>query len=416
MKKVITLVALCLIATMGFAQKSNVSKAKNKAGNIENPDIPGAIEAINAALVDPTTQGQALTLHTAGYVYEMKCDYDRQAAQKAGNQPDALVLGESATKALNYYLEAYEKDQQPNAKGKVAPKFENRIKESVLKFYNRYIFVNYGASLYSNQQYAEAVKAFDQHLSILDLPFIANAKERPAVDSIYRQVQYFSAISTQLSGDEDGAIAKYEKIKNNGYEENNIYQFLYNLYVSRKDTTNFVRVLEQGKQRFPDEFFYLGTLINYYLDNNQRQKASDALEEAIQHDPTNAKYYSTKGDLLFEAKQIDEAMKYYDKAIEMAPNSSDAWFNKGRALNNVAFNMDQRINTIADQKMYNEKKKEVMAKFKEAMTFLEKAKELDNQNMDALRMLKSLYFRFSTNDKSYEKKYNELDKYMQSLM
>lgn len=416
MKKVITLVALCLIATMGFAQKSNVSKAKNKAGNIENPDIPGAIEAINAALVDPTTQGQALTLHTAGYVYEMKCDYDRQAAQKAGNQPDALVLGESATKALNYYLEAYEKDQQPNAKGKVAPKFAPRIKESVLKFYNRYIFVNYGASLYSNQQYAEAVKAFDQHLSILDLPFIANAKERPAVDSIYRQVQYFSAISTQLSGDEDGAIAKYEKIKNNGYEENNIYQFLYNLYVSRKDTTNFVRVLEQGKQRFPDEFFYLGTLINYYLDNNQRQKASDALEEAIQHDPTNAKYYSTKGDLLFEAKQIDEAMKYYDKAIEMAPNSSDAWFNKGRALNNVAFNMDQRINTIADQKMYNEKKKEVMAKFKEAMTFLEKAKELDNQNMDALRMLKSLYFRFSTNDKSYEKKYNELDKYMQSLM
>ncbi len=415
MKKIITLVALCLIASFGYAQKSNVNKAKTKAGNVESPDIPGAIEAINAALVDPSTAGQALTLHTAGYVYEQKCEADRASAQKAGTQADAILIGASALKAYDYYMQAYEVDQQPNAKGKIAPKFEGRIKESILKFYNRYYFVNLGANLYNGQQYTEAIKAFDTHLNIINLPFIAGTKECPVVDSIYHQVEYFSAICTQLSGDENGAIAKYEKIKNNGYEESRIYQFLYNLYVSRKDTVNYLRVLEDGKKRFPNEFFYLGTLINYYLDNNQRQKASDALEEAIQQDPTNPKYYSTKGDLLFDAKQIDEAMRYYDKAIEMAPESSDAWFNKGRALNNVAFSMDQRINYISDQKMYNEEKKRVNAKFKEAMSCLEKAKELNDENEDALKLLRSLYFRFSTNDKSFEKKYNELNKHMELL-
>lgn len=415
MKKIITLVAICLIASFGYAQKSNVNKAKNKAGNVENPDIPGAIEAINAALVDPTTQGQALTLHTAGYVYEQKCEADRAAAQRNGTQPNAITIGESAMKAYDYYMQAYEADQQPNAKGKIAPKFEGRIKESILKFYNRYYFVNLGANLYNNQQYAEAIKAFDTHLNIVKLPFISGTKECPAIDSIYHQVEYFSAICTQLSGDETGAIVKYESIKNNGHEENRVYQFLYNLYVSRKDTTNFVRILEEGKQRFPNEFFYLGTLINYYLDNNQRQNASNALEEAIQKDPTNPRLYSTKGFLLFEAKQTEEAMKYFDKAIEMAPESSDAWFNKGRALHDIAFGMDQRISVIGDQKMYNEEKKKVNAKFKEAMTYLEKAIELNNENEDALKLLKKLYFRFSTNDKTYEKKYNKLDEQMQLL-
>ncbi|MDO4191428.1 MAG: tetratricopeptide repeat protein [Bacteroidales bacterium] len=416
MKKVIMLVALCLIASLGYAQKSNINKAKNKAGNVENPDIPGAIEAINAALVDPSTKGLAETLFTAGYVYEQKAEADRANAKKAGTQPDAIVIGESAAKAYEYYIQAYELDQQPNAKGKIAPKFTNRIKESVLRFYNNYYFVNLGANYYNSQRYAEAIKAFDTQLDIINLPFIAGTKECPTVDSIYHQVQYFSAICTQLSGDTKGAIAKYENIKDNGYENDRIHQFLYNLYVSEKDTTNFLRILEQGKQRFPDNFFYLGTLINYYMSNNQRQKASDALEEAIQRDPTNAKYYSTKGDLLMEVKQTTEALKYFDKAIEMAPESSDAWYNKGRAIYNIAVDMDTKTAYISNQKMYDEEKKKVNAKFKEALTYLEKARELDGQNEEALRLLKTLYFRFSATDKNFEKKYNEIERYMQSMM
>ena len=52
---IVALLAMGIIAT-GSAQKSNVSKAKNKALNVESPDFEGAKEAIAAALQDESTK------------------------------------------------------------------------------------------------------------------------------------------------------------------------------------------------------------------------------------------------------------------------------------------------------------------------------------------------------------------------
>lgn len=66
---IVSLLVMGIIAT-GSAQKANVSKAKNKALNVEAPDFEGAKEAIAAALQDESTKNSVDTWYTAGLVYE----------------------------------------------------------------------------------------------------------------------------------------------------------------------------------------------------------------------------------------------------------------------------------------------------------------------------------------------------------
>ena len=67
MKKIILSLFLVISFTLSFAQKSNVSKAKNKA-LMENPDFTGAREAIKLALNDSTTKNLAETWYVAGLI------------------------------------------------------------------------------------------------------------------------------------------------------------------------------------------------------------------------------------------------------------------------------------------------------------------------------------------------------------
>ena len=61
MKKVFLPVVLLCLATTMFAQKSNISKAKVKAFNVEAPDFKGAKELMDAALVHPETKDDIKT-------------------------------------------------------------------------------------------------------------------------------------------------------------------------------------------------------------------------------------------------------------------------------------------------------------------------------------------------------------------
>ena len=75
MKRILLLMSCALLlSTAAFAQKANVSKAKNKAFATENPDYNGAKVFIEEALVNEQTKGLANTCFVAGEVYEKSAD------------------------------------------------------------------------------------------------------------------------------------------------------------------------------------------------------------------------------------------------------------------------------------------------------------------------------------------------------
>ncbi len=397
MKKVILAIILAVSVTGTYAQKKNVSKAKNKA-LMEVPDFKGAREDIKPALTDSITKKQALTWHVAGTIGYKENEAELKK-QMLGQKFDADVKGKAIMESYEYFLKAYELDGLPNAKGKIKPKFQKDIKAKIKEYYTTQAnLVAYGAHLFEKKDYPATVKVFETYLGIPELPMM-NGELKP--DSTYYMIKYYTAIASTNGDMNDKAIAYYEDLKDDGYEELIVHQLLYEEYMKKKDTVNFVKTLKAGFEKFPDEPWFLQNLINYYIFSNQTKDAIVYLNAAIQRDPNKAEYQFIKGNLDENMGNLEDARKAFDRAIEIDPKQADAYAGIGRLIYNKGVSMSDAANEIRDNKLYNAAKKKADAVFAESITYFKKAAELKPAEMEYKRTLKNIYYRLKM-DKEYE--------------
>ena len=404
MKKLILSLFLVISFTVSFAQKGNVSKAKNKA-LMENPDFVGAREAIKLALQDSTTKNAANTWYIAGLIGSKENDVFYQKAIL--NQPfDADVKGQAILESYNYFLEAYKLDQLPNEKGQVKPKFTNDIKTKVKEYYSiQQNLIAYGAYLFEKKNYEGALTAFEVYIAIPKLPMM---NKEIVTDTTYNMIQYYAAIAANNAGKHDKAIALYENLKDKKYETMAVYQLLYEQYVTQKDTVNYVKTLKEGFEKFPNDAWFLQNLINYFIYSKKTTEALVYLNTAIEREPKMAQYRYVKGNLDESLGNFDDALASFDKAIEFEPTMADAYAGKGRLYYNKAVKMSEVANTIKDVKLYNAEMKNAEKVFKESVPFFQKASELKPKELEYKRTLKTLYYRLKM-DAEFEKVSKELE-------
>ena len=404
MKKLILSLFLVISFTFSFAQKSNVSKAKNKA-LMESPDFAGAREAIKLALTDSTTKNLAETWYVAGLIGNK--ENDALYALAILNKPfDVETKGNAILESYAYFLEAAKLDSMPDAKGKVKPKFTKDIKAKLKEYYSiQQNLIAYGAAMFEKKNYEGAIKAFDVYLEIPKLSLMN--KELP-MDSTYNMIKYYTAIAATNAKKHDKAIALFVDLKDKKYETLVVYQLLYEEYKNQKDTVNFVKTLKEGFEKFPSEAWFLQNLINYFIYSGKTTEALVYLNTAIERQPNMAEYRYVKGNLDESLGNIDSALVSFNKAIELDPTLADAYAGKGRLYYNKAVKMSEVANNIKDVKLYNAEMKKAEAVFKESVPFFKKASELKPKEVEFKRTLKTLYYRLKM-DADYEAISKEID-------
>lgn len=405
MKKIILTLILAISFTFAFAQKANVSKAKNKA-LLETPDFAGAREAIALALKDTVTNKQAETWYVAGLIGNRENEILLKSAML--NQPfDAEVKGKAILESYNYFLEAAKLDQLPDAKGKVKPKYAKDIKSKIMDYYKtQQNLIAYGANLFEKKNYDGAINAFEVYLGIPKLPMM---NSEIVLDSTYNMIQYYTAIASINAGKHENAIVHLNYLKDKNYENKTVYQLLYEEYAKQKDTVNYVIVLKEGFQKYPADGWFLQNLINHFIFSNKTKDALDYLATAIEREPNMAQYRYVKGNLDESLGNTDEALAAFDKAIELDPTLADAYAGKGRLYFNKAVRMSDEANKIKDNKLYNAEMKKVDAVFKQSIPFFQKASEMKPQDLETKRTLRVLYYRLKK-DPEYEAKYDAISK------
>lgn len=415
MKKVsIILMAMLLSISACQAQKKAVSAAKNKAMNTENPDFSGAREAIAPALTNEETMNDANTWYVAGLIGYKENEWMMVQTQ-LGKQVDEKKKGEALMESYNYWMKAIEMTYQPTYDKKGNPKYDTKtrkqITDKLLEYYKVQEFVKYGIYLNEQKDFKGAFDAFEIHLGIPKLECMQDAKyqkEMPTNDETYKQYTYYAGLFAVQSEQHEKAVAIFETMKDGDYEAITVNQFLYQEYVTLKDTANFVRVLQDAIQKFPSEPWFLQNLINYYIFSGQKPLAIDYLNQAINREPNVAQYHHIKGNLLEDAKEYDAALVEFDKALELDPKLADAAAGKGRVYYNQAVKMNEEAAYINDNKQYKQALEEMNAMFKRSLPFFEQAHELEPNNTDYMRTLKTLYYRFQESDPAMKAKYDAI--------
>lgn len=410
MKKTVLFVALVLGASLTYAQKSNVSKAKNKALAVEKPDFAGARELIKPALEDASTKYDANTWYVAGLIGYKENDQEYQK-QVIGQKFDEELKGNALLESYRYFLVADSLGEIPNEKGKVKNRFRKDIKNKLKEYYNMPSnLIAYGAHAYDKKDYTKAYEVFSVYGAIPDLPLMDN--ELPK-DTNYYTIRYYQALAASNAKMHNEAITLYEELKlktENDQQRSNVYQLLYEEYVAMKDTAKFVQTLKDAFAVFPREAWFLQNLINYYIYSNQSKEALGYLNNAIENEPNIAQYRYVKGVIDEQLGNVADADAAFDKAIELDPNMADAYAGKGRLIFNKAVKMMDEASKIKDNKKYQAEQEKVEKVFKESLPFFVKATELAPKEIEHKRTLRTLYYRLGMDDQyeAINKEINEM--------
>ncbi len=389
MKRLLFTIALCIVASSAaFAQKKVVKEAQSIAKG-DKADFTEARALIKQALENSETKNTAEAWYVAGFIEDQQFSMER-TKQILGQQPNEPVMYDALIAILPYFKKAYELDKLPNEKGKIKPKYTKDIK-SILSADHVYYF-NGGAYYFDQKDYKKAYEFFNQYLEISEMPMFEGTPTA-AKDSTFMTVQFYAAVAATQMNDSKTAIAALSRAKDTDFRQNDVYQYLAYEYQQAGDTVNFVSTLEEGLKKFPDENYFLMSLIDTYVRSNQNEKAVEYLTTAIAKNPSNGQLYYVMG-VVYETglKDFASAEDYFKKALEINAESPEYLSSLGRIYYNQGVNKQGEANMINDSKKYQEELAVAKDLFKKALPFFQKAHELKPDETEYMIALRGIYY------------------------
>ncbi len=386
MKKLCVLTGLILFAFAVFSQNNKVVNAYNY---LRNGQLDKAKENIDAAILHPQTANQAKTWLYKGNVYLAISATENEKYKEL--HPDPLQ------EAYDAYQKSIEIDKdyiQPTAN---PPKAEVGLFIIGEQYYNK------GVELFYIQQYESALEQFEKTKKISN---IFNMKDSLATFNA-------ALCAIQLEQD-DKAIQYLRELVTINYMNPMVYSYLAHLYIKKEDYQKALQVVKGGKTKFPDDLNFVFAENNVYVSMGDFENALKTVENAIEKNPENPLLYLSLGsnydqmsrDSLFSDEErmelIEKAEKSYLQAVTLDPDYFDAYYNLGALFFNEGARLFQIAQDIQDFKEYAKIEEKFKEMWNRAIPYLEKASEINPDDIYTLVSLRELYLRLSMNDKYKE--------------
>lgn len=361
------IVCLAVVAT-AFGQSKNVRKAESA---LEKGELAEAKSLIDPATSDEKTKDEGKTWFTYGQVYQA-------IAEDSTNSVQVDAPYETA-------LEAYRKVKELEEEGDVYYTLaEQQIQDIWAKN------VNSGAERYQEQDFENAIEAFD--VAKMAIPEDTTA-------------YIYAGISAQQAGNLDVAAENYEYLVDElDYKSEDFYNSLIYIYlVEKKDNDKAIEYLRKAQEAYPENSDFLKREINVLINEENFEEAEQKLTKAIEAEGDNAILFYNRAYLYEQMDRDEDAITNYKKAIELDPNYFDATFNLAAFYFNKAAEVLQEANNM-DLKEYQKRGKEIednaKTYFEKALPYLEKSKELKPDDEKVLSTLQTVYTRLGMDEKA----------------
>ncbi|WP_228851394.1 tetratricopeptide repeat protein [Aegicerativicinus sediminis] len=175
------------------------------------------------------------------------------------------------------------------------------------------------------------------------------------------------------------------------------------IYVSQDKNEKAIEAMKAARAENPDDLSLILTEANVQLKMGNREAFKKLMEEATTKDPKNPELQYNLGVIAAESGDAVAAEKYYNKAIALDPGYADAYNNLAVLTlgkeESIIEEMNGLGNSAADNKRYDELKKEREDLYRNAIPYLEKTLELKPDNISAARTLMNIYSALGETDK-----------------
>ena len=373
MKRVLFSVALFMAAFVASAQESVVKEAKANKN-----DPAKAAQILEPALVNPETANDPETWKLAGDFQKEIYDAENLKMFVPGNEPaDTAKFCSSLEKMYEYYLKCDEVEQAQVKSGELKkPKLRKKIAKTLAEVRPNLTFG--GSEAFNSQRYADALKFFGMYVDGVNNPIF---EEEPTIknDSLVDLIACYAAMAANQVGDR-AAVIKYGNIGKTNKEEG--YRALMCISeISAKsenpDSTQWLAAVKEGCERFPEQDYFIGSLMDYYIQKSMASEGLNTLDKIIAARGETTPYLQyVKGMLQFETEKYEDAIATFNSLIAMNSDFvgeayakiGDCYFYPAQkyVLENSELSMDDPKFAVNEDK--------IKAEYEKAQPFYEKAK------------------------------------------
>ncbi|NQV52601.1 MAG: hypothetical protein HQ500_05425 [Flavobacteriales bacterium] len=386
MRKVVALALLMVTGSVVFAQGAKVLNAYNY---LNDGELLKAKEQIEPATEHEKTMNDGKTWYYRGQIFEQLyfSDDPKFTDQKEGSLVEAV--------------KSFEKAIELGSKRINMNDVQDRYTRLGAFCYQE------GVNSFNANKYEEALNFFLTCNSVRE--------GNGAVDS----GAIYSAAVAALNGKiYDKAEENFRKSIAMDYQVEDSYINLANMFKEMNASEKYKATLAEARKVLPNSQEIITAEINIYLESKEYDKALANLDLAIKNDPSNSLLYFVRGNI-YDSKQasmmtgekmeasnetFEKAERDYLKALEIKPDYFDAAYSVGALYYNRGAEMLNRANLISDDAAYRKAKEIAEGQLNEALPFLEKAHELNPEDVSTMTSLKAMYGRTNQVDK-----YNEMD-------
>ena len=398
MKKTMLFAVMALISVGCFAQKANVKKARNLI-QAETPDYNTARQLMDEALVNPETAGLADTWYVAGLIgyQQSELEFNKRFM---GQQVDFNVMGKAQQESLEAWAKADElasvlvQDKKGNmVMDKKNVTIKKNIATKILDYWDNQGLLGYAGNLYENKDYAGTYQLYKLYIDIPNMPIMQDEKSqvRMVRDTNYLALVNSTGMLAYSAELYPECIEVFSTMLHGDYKAEQAGEYIYSCYLNMKDSAKAYAVMDECIELFPNDARFLQQRINVYIGKKEYEQAIDLLDKAIAQD-AQAQYFNSKGSILTMLGKYDEAIEIFKQGLAIDANNVELYINygyvyveKGNKLNDEA--------TYLSSAEYKKARKEIDATYKNALPLFDKAHQLDVNNDDCTRTLKSLYYR-----------------------
>lgn len=378
--KITLILFLICSTTLAFGQKSNLRKAEQNIQQFEEIKATGELslgiknltdakEAIDKAKEHDKTKDLPETWVYAGLIEANR----------------ALAIEEEKEDAVKNAQEAITKAKELDEKEKFTENIE--VAGQILG----QVYFNSGVKAWETEDFPTAYTYFDNALEFL-----------PGDTTLI----YYGGLAAIQGQNYDNAIQKYKEILpySDFSEHKTVNADLPKLFLSKQDTAGALEYAKKATEAYPeDNDIAVQNIELNLMTGNEDQVISD-IEAQLSKDPENDNLYYYLGIANSASGNIEKSKEAYKKALELNPDHPEA--NMNIAVNIMNKVREDLNNLNSNKELSNDEYAEGIDKIKEeiqeALPYLKKSTELNPDDIDSWRNIKSYYDFMQDEEKSSE--------------
>ena len=410
MKTRILITGLAFVSAISFGQKKEIKKAEKAVKSNEYSEALTYLGEAEAMLGSADNDMKA-------EFYAVKGEALLGSAGSDFKKLKGAAEAFSTSISLNPKIESEISEQLQNLRATLinsAIKDQNaqQYKMATDKLYTSYMVTKKDTSdLYfaagnavNGQDYDTAIKYYQM---LLDLGYTGATNEFVATNKATGQVEAFETENIRNIAVKSGEFIKPESRVTES-RKGEILRNMTLIYIERGDTEKAKALIKTARAENPDDVFLMraDADMSYKMGDNARY--NELMEKIVASDPENPELYFNLGISNDQLGNQEKALEYYNKALELRPDYEAALINlaalKLSGEDKIVEEMNSLGNSAADNKRYDELKKQREQSYKEALPYLEKARAINPSNQNVLKYLMNIYSQIGEDAKYKETK------------